>query len=63
MLEFLWNVPIFLLELSLNLFFWVSIGALIFMILKWGTEKWLETMRNEKEAEESDQGNRDNWGV
>ena len=33
------------------------------MILKWGTEKWLETMRNEKEAEESDQGNRDNWGV
>ena len=55
MLEFLWNVPIFLWELSLNLFFWVSIGALIFMILKWGTEKWLETMRNEKEAEESDQ--------
>ncbi len=63
MLEFLWNVPIFLWELALNVVFWGTLIALLFLILKWGTEKWIETMKNERDAEESDQGNQDNWGV
>tara|TARA_B100000900_G_C20601162_1_gene725656 strand:+ start:894 stop:1085 length:192 start_codon:yes stop_codon:yes gene_type:complete len=63
MIEFLWHVPVFLWELALNVVFWGSISALVFLIVKWGTEKWIETMKSEKEIEESDQGNRDNWGV
>lgn len=63
MLEFLWNVPIFLWEFALNVVFWGTLIALLFLILKWGTEKWIETMKNERDAEESDQGNQDNWGV
>tara|TARA_B100001063_G_C16308300_1_gene331693 strand:+ start:48 stop:239 length:192 start_codon:yes stop_codon:yes gene_type:complete len=63
MIEFLWHVPVFLWELALNVAFWGSISALVFLIVKWGTEKWIETMKSEKEIEESDQGNRDNWGV
>jgi len=63
MIEFLWHVPVFLWELALNVAFWGSISALVFLIVKWGTEKWIETMKSEKEIEDSDQGNRDNWGV
>ena len=63
MLDFLWNVPIFLWEFALNVVFWGTLIALLFLILKWGTEKWIETMKNERDAEESDQGNQDNWGV
>ena len=63
MLEFLWNVPIFLWELALNVVFWGTLIALLFLILKWGTEKWITTLRNEEDTSDTDQGKPDNWGV
>ena len=63
MIDFLWHVPVFLWELAINLFFWGSVIGLLVLKIKWGTEKWIDTLKSERKAEESDQGNKDNWGV
>ena len=47
MLEFMWNTPIFLFELGLNLIFWGTILTLLEMIFKWETEKYLEKYRKD----------------
>ena len=61
MLEFLWNVPVLLFELALNIIFWVSIGGVLFLILKWGTEKYIQTFR--KVEEDDHMQNPEDWGV
>ena len=47
MLEFLWNTPIFIFELALNLIFWGSIIAVLVLIFKWGTEKYIDKFRKD----------------
>lgn len=61
MLEFLWNVPVFLFELALNIIFWVSIVGVLFLIFKWGTEKYIETFR--KVEEDDHMQKPEDWGV
>ena len=45
--KFLWNTPIFIFELGLNLIFWGSIIAVLVLIFKWGTEKYIEKFRKD----------------
>jgi hypothetical protein len=50
-----------LFELALNIIFWVSIGGVLFLILKWGTEKYIQTFR--KVEEDDHMQNPEDWGV
>ena len=58
MIEFLWNVPVFLFELALNLVFWGSVIALLVWIFKEGVlryyEEWQTSRRKEKIEEPED---------
>ena len=45
MLEFLWNVPIVLFNFALNIIFWGSAITLLVLILKWGTEQYIEKFK------------------
>lgn len=55
MLEFLWNVPVYLFELALNVIFWGSIIAVLVWIFKEGVIRYWEewTLSRKKEKEES----------
>lgn len=55
MLEFLWNIPVYLFELALNVIFWGSIIAVLVWIFKEGVIRYWEewTLSRKKEKEES----------
>lgn len=48
MLEFLWNVPVLLFEFALNVIFWGSVIGVLVMIFIWGTQKYIETFKNQE---------------
>ena len=58
MLEFLWNIPIFLFEVALNVIFWGSIIAVLVWIFKEGAirywEEWQSSRKKEKEETPED---------
>ena len=58
MLEFLWNVPVYLFELALNVIFWGSIIAVLGWIFKEGFiryyEEWSLSRKKEKEETPED---------
>ena len=58
MLEFLWNVPVYLFELALNVIFWGSIIAVLVWIFKEGViryyEEWTLSRKKEKIEEPED---------
>ena len=58
MLEFLWNIPVYLFELALNVIFWGSIIAVLVWIFKEGVirywEEWQLSRKKEKEETPED---------
>lgn len=62
MLEFLWNLPIFLAHLGINMVFWGSMIALIVVIFKWGVEVYVDKFKKSREEDDHLQ-NPEDWGV
>ena len=62
MLEFLWNVPVVLFEFALNVIFWGSVIGVLFMILKWGTEKYVETFKKHNNEPDDLYEKPEDWG-
>ena len=62
MLEFLWNVPIVLFEFALNVIFWGSVFGVLFMILKWGTETYIEKYKKHVDEPDDLYQKEQDWG-
>ena len=61
MLEFLWNVPIVLFDFALNIIFWGIAITLLVLILKWGTEQYIEKFRKTNLDDDDYEPYKDNY--